>query len=166
MIQVQPAFYDEAWREWWIAKTKKGFTIICKHILKNLLQNWNLLTSQTTSKQEASHVNTDLRFPVPVSADICLYAVHRRALVYLLTRGVPHLKLNLQFSLREGQRSRLQMFSYGVSLEVRIVERGGGRIKGCLPVQVGVYFWPAAPSPSNALNWGLHSIDTPIYKYL
>lgn len=50
--------------------------------------------------------------------------------MYLLTRGVPHLKLNLQFSLREGQRSRLQMFSYGVSLEVRIVERGGGRIKG------------------------------------
>lgn len=50
--------------------------------------------------------------------------------MYLLTRGVPHLKLNLQFSLREGQRSRHQMFSYWVSLEVRIVDRGGGRIKG------------------------------------
>lgn len=130
MLDSGPAFYIVAQREWWIIKTNNGFTTICKHILKNLLQNWNLLIRQTTSKQEASHVYTDLRFPVPVQADICLYAVHRRALVCLLTRGVPHLKLNLQFSLREGQRSRLQMFSYGVSLEVSMVERGGGGIEG------------------------------------
>lgn len=67
----------------------------------------------------------------------------------LLTRGVPHLKLNLQFSLREGQRSRLQMFSYGVSLEVSMVERAEVELRAgmryCLPVQVGVLFLTRRP---------------------
>lgn len=60
---------------------------------------------------------------------VCMLYTGEPLCIYWL-EAFQHLKLNLQFSLREGQRSRLQMFSYGVSLEVRIVDRGGGRIKG------------------------------------